>query len=300
MRWDAERAERQLDRLRRVAAEAVLQSRRVWLPELVGPVPAAEVLPSAVAAEPDGRPLGPRRPHGRRRSGGRVDAGGAGRWRRIGCRSATPCCASRLRLWSPPRCSSQGAGRERMAPFGVYVHVPFCAHRCDYCAFATWTDRAHLVDAYLARSAHRDRPGCRRRHAGSRHGVRRRRHSDVGARRGSRNGAARDPARAGRRGHGGVQPRRRHRGDVRDLRRRRRHPRVDRRAVDGAARARRAGPDARPGERRDRRRRRARRRLGDVQPRHHLRRGRGSSSPTGGRRWSARSTSVRRTSRPTP
>ena len=36
------------------------------------------------------------------------------------------------------------------APFGVYVHVPFCAHRCDYCAFATWTDRAHLVDAYLA------------------------------------------------------------------------------------------------------------------------------------------------------
>ncbi len=31
----------------------------------------------------------------------------------------------------------------------MYVHIPFCAHRCDYCAFATWTDRAHLVGDYL-------------------------------------------------------------------------------------------------------------------------------------------------------
>jgi oxygen-independent coproporphyrinogen-3 oxidase len=35
-------------------------------------------------------------------------------------------------------------------PFGVYVHVPFCARRCDYCAFATWTDRVHLMDSYAA------------------------------------------------------------------------------------------------------------------------------------------------------
>ncbi|MFK7918120.1 MAG: radical SAM family heme chaperone HemW [Ilumatobacter sp.] len=35
-------------------------------------------------------------------------------------------------------------------PFGVYLHIPFCASKCDYCAFATWTDRAHLVDSYLA------------------------------------------------------------------------------------------------------------------------------------------------------
>jgi oxygen-independent coproporphyrinogen-3 oxidase len=37
----------------------------------------------------------------------------------------------------------------RAVPFGVYVHIPFCAHRCDYCDFATWTDRAHLIDDYV-------------------------------------------------------------------------------------------------------------------------------------------------------
>lgn len=35
-----------------------------------------------------------------------------------------------------------------MAEFGVYVHIPFCRHRCDYCAFATWTDRDHLMAQY--------------------------------------------------------------------------------------------------------------------------------------------------------
>ena len=36
------------------------------------------------------------------------------------------------------------------APFGVYLHVPFCRHRCDYCAFATYTDRDHLMESYAA------------------------------------------------------------------------------------------------------------------------------------------------------
>jgi oxygen-independent coproporphyrinogen-3 oxidase len=36
-----------------------------------------------------------------------------------------------------------------VARSGVYVHIPFCASRCDYCDFATWTDRTHLADAYV-------------------------------------------------------------------------------------------------------------------------------------------------------
>ena len=34
--------------------------------------------------------------------------------------------------------------------FGVYVHVPFCASKCEYCAFATWTDRHHLIERYVS------------------------------------------------------------------------------------------------------------------------------------------------------
>jgi oxygen-independent coproporphyrinogen-3 oxidase len=34
--------------------------------------------------------------------------------------------------------------------FGVYVHIPFCRFRCDYCAFATWTDRDEVIPDYVA------------------------------------------------------------------------------------------------------------------------------------------------------
>jgi len=51
-------------------------------------------------------------------------------------------------LASPVECG-------RAAGLGLYVHVPFCAHRCGYCDFATWADRGHLVDRYVA-ALHRD------------------------------------------------------------------------------------------------------------------------------------------------
>ncbi len=40
-----------------------------------------------------------------------------------------------------------------MTELGVYVHVPFCRHRCDYCAFATYTDRDPLMGRYVASCA---------------------------------------------------------------------------------------------------------------------------------------------------
>ncbi|MGH9047828.1 MAG: coproporphyrinogen-III oxidase family protein, partial [Acidimicrobiales bacterium] len=36
-----------------------------------------------------------------------------------------------------------------MSALGVYVHVPFCRRRCDYCAFATYVDRDHLMADYV-------------------------------------------------------------------------------------------------------------------------------------------------------
>ena len=33
---------------------------------------------------------------------------------------------------------------------GIYLHVPFCAHRCHYCDFNTYDDLGHLMDRYAA------------------------------------------------------------------------------------------------------------------------------------------------------
>lgn len=52
VRWSADRAEKHLAKLRRVAAEALQQSRGVWLPEIAGPFAATEVLSASHAAEP--------------------------------------------------------------------------------------------------------------------------------------------------------------------------------------------------------------------------------------------------------
>lgn len=54
-----DRAERQLDRLRRIAAESAMQSRRVWLPVITGPEPVARWLAdeATAVAEPGGRRL---------------------------------------------------------------------------------------------------------------------------------------------------------------------------------------------------------------------------------------------------
>ena len=52
--------------------------------------------------------------------------------------------------------------------FGVYVHIPFCAHRCDYCDFATWTDRGASHRRLRRRVRHRHRTRTRGRASGSR------------------------------------------------------------------------------------------------------------------------------------
>ena len=57
VQWEGDRADHHLERLRRIAREAAMQSRQVWLPEVRG-VDTLEDHPGAVLADPGGRPPG--------------------------------------------------------------------------------------------------------------------------------------------------------------------------------------------------------------------------------------------------
>ena len=56
VRWEQGRADRQMQRLRRIARESAMQSRRVWLPRLLDVVPFDEAAASTTCAiaDPDG------------------------------------------------------------------------------------------------------------------------------------------------------------------------------------------------------------------------------------------------------
>lgn len=60
VRLRTDKLSRQMERLQRIAREAAMQSRRLWLPVITEPLSLAELLaaqPEVVVAEPGGRPL---------------------------------------------------------------------------------------------------------------------------------------------------------------------------------------------------------------------------------------------------
>jgi oxygen-independent coproporphyrinogen III oxidase len=37
----------------------------------------------------------------------------------------------------------------RLAPMGIYIHIPFCSHICPYCDFATYSGKEGLIPRYV-------------------------------------------------------------------------------------------------------------------------------------------------------
>ncbi len=33
---------------------------------------------------------------------------------------------------------------------GIYIHIPFCRHKCSYCDFVSFPDKVDLAEAYMA------------------------------------------------------------------------------------------------------------------------------------------------------
>ena len=38
-----------------------------------------------------------------------------------------------------------------MKNLGIYVHIPFCAKKCNYCDFISFSNKENLVDKYIER-----------------------------------------------------------------------------------------------------------------------------------------------------
>ena len=36
-----------------------------------------------------------------------------------------------------------------MKELGIYIHIPFCAKKCDYCDFISYCDKSNLIDEYI-------------------------------------------------------------------------------------------------------------------------------------------------------
>ena len=36
-----------------------------------------------------------------------------------------------------------------MKEVGIYVHIPFCKHKCYYCDFISFADKNSLIDEYI-------------------------------------------------------------------------------------------------------------------------------------------------------